>query len=111
MPSLRVVLALMFVSVVPAVAAGGCGNAKSETGSQSSSPDSGSSSKCTYKGSCGPKSDDCKCGLDCVHLQSGSYVCGISCESSADCEGVTNPVTGNDDFTGCQKGSLGGFCI
>lgn len=59
-----------------------------------------SNSKCTNIGSCGPSSDNCNCGTSCIHTNEGTYSCGTSCSTAADCKDATNPTTGAA-LTGC----------
>lgn len=73
-----------------------------EAGESSSSSSSGEAA-CKYKGSCGPSSDDCECGLSCLHLNIGSYTCGTGCTTDADCARATNPITG-EPYAGCSAG-------
>lgn len=72
---------------------------------------------CSNIGSCGPSSDNCNCGLSCLHISEGSYTCGYSCTTQADCVGKTNPSSGSP-WNSCEPPHTGaldtyyeGYCL
>ncbi len=75
-----------------------------------------SGTTCEGNGSCGPNSDNCNCGLSCLHVNDGSYKCGYGCTTSADCAGKTNPTAG-DAWNSCEPPhsdeffDYDGFCL
>lgn len=70
---------------------------------------------CADKGFCGPSTDRCACGTSCIHAGVGSYLCGVSCSSDAQCAGKKDPQTG-ESFTRCTAAldtptmTYGRFC-
>ncbi len=64
---------------------------------------------CADKGFCGPSTDHCACGLACIHLAVGSYTCGESCSTDAECTSKTDPQSGKP-YTQCAMATLAGFC-
>lgn len=90
-----------------------CGAAS--TGGGGTAPDSGPT--CSSIGSCGPSSDNCKCGLSCLHIGEGRYTCGYSCTTAQDCAGKTNPSSGSPwnscepPHTGALDISYEGYCL
>lgn len=72
---------------------------------------------CPRIGSCGPSSDNCNCGLSCLHIGEGSYTCGYSCSTAADCAGKADPSSGSP-WISCEPPHTGaldvyyqGYCL
>jgi hypothetical protein len=71
---------------------------------------SSSGSTCSNIGSCGPSSDNCKCGLSCLHIGEGRYTCGYSCSTAQDCASRTNPASGSA-WNSCEPPHTGALDI